>query len=128
MTVKYAAGEKAEEPAKAFVSLNWVLSDEPMSLETELALDFLDALMLGTAAAPLRKALNDSGLGEAIIGGGLQGELCQMGFSLGLKGVDPANADKVSQKGCRFGLMQTSQPFQGMQSMNDDTVHVPCYC
>ena len=95
MTVKYAAGEKSEEPAKAFVSLNWVLSDQPVSLETELALEFLDALMLGTAAAPLRKALNDSGLGEAIIGGGLQGELCQMGFSLGLKGVDPANADKV---------------------------------
>lgn len=95
MTVKYAAGEQSEEPAKAFVSLNWVMHDEPMSLETELALEFLDALMLGTAAAPLRKALNDSGLGEAIIGGGLQGELCQMGFSLGLKGVDPANADKA---------------------------------
>ena len=96
VTVKYAAGEQSEEPAKAFVSLNWVMHDEPMSLETELALEFLDALMLGTAAAPLRKALNDSGLGEAIIGGGLQGELCQMGFSLGLKGVDPGNADKAS--------------------------------
>ncbi|KAK9864580.1 hypothetical protein WJX84_000690 [Apatococcus fuscideae] len=97
VTVKYAAGEQSEEPAKAFVSLNWVMHDEPLSLETELALEFLDSLMLGTAAAPLRKALNDSGLGEAIIGGGMQGELCQMGFSLGLKGVDPANADKVEQ-------------------------------
>ena len=41
--------------------------------------------MLGTAAAPLRKALNDSGLGESIIGGGVEDELRQPVFSLGLK-------------------------------------------
>lgn len=41
--------------------------------------------MLGTAAAPLRKALNDSGLGESIIGGGIEDELRQPVFSLGLK-------------------------------------------
>ena len=41
------------------------------------------------------QALNDSGLGEALIGGGLQDELRQPCFSIGLKGVEPANADKV---------------------------------
>ena len=41
------------------------------------------------------QALNDSGLGEALIGGGLMDELRQPVFSVGLKGVDPANADKV---------------------------------
>jgi hypothetical protein len=46
-------------------------------------------------AAPLRKALNDSGLGEALIGGGLSDELRQPVFSIGLKGCDPANAAKV---------------------------------
>ena len=49
------------------------------------ALGFLNYLMLGTAAAPLRKALNDSGLGESIIGGGIEDELRQPVFSLGLK-------------------------------------------
>lgn len=67
-----------------------------MDLETELAWDFLDYLMLGTTASPLRRALTESGLGESIIGGGLSGELRQPTFSLGLKGVDPSNAQKVS--------------------------------
>lgn len=68
---RYAAGDGAgddDSAGKAFVSLNWLLSEEPLDLETELAWGFLDYLLLGTSAAPLRKALNDSGLGEALIG------------------------------------------------------------
>ncbi len=145
--------------AQAFVSLNWVLSGEPLDLETELGLDFLDYLLVGTSAAPLRKvrapasyrhpaitapasksdtcagpgsrcsalrrgalmmsqrgsslsdgrggggvvsrggagvqALMDSGLGEALVGGGLQGDLRQPVFSIGLKGADSDNFQKV---------------------------------
>lgn len=77
------------------MSVNWLLAEEHVDLETELAWDFLDYLMLGTTASPLRRALTESGLGESIIGGGLSGELRQPTFSLGLKGVDPANAQKV---------------------------------
>jgi hypothetical protein len=51
-------------------------------------------------AAPLRKALNDSGLGEAIIGGGLGDELRQPVFSLGLKGVKPEDAEKARAARC----------------------------
>lgn len=80
---------------QAFVSVNWLLSEEHIDLETELAWGFLDYLMLGTTASPLRRALTESGLGESIIGGGLSDELRQPTFSLGLKGVDPANAQKV---------------------------------
>ena len=70
MVERYAAGDGAgeEDAGKAFVSLNWLLSEEHLDLETELAWGFLDYLLLGTSAAPLRKALNDSGLGEALIG------------------------------------------------------------
>ena len=82
---------------QAFVSLNWLLSEDNLDLETELAFGFLNFLMLGTPASPLTKALMDSGLGEAIIGGGLEDELRQPLFSIGLKGVDPANLDKVQQ-------------------------------
>ena len=48
-------------------------------------LGFLNHLLLGTPASPLRKALNDSGLGESLIGGGLEDELRQPIFSVGLK-------------------------------------------
>ena len=34
---------------QAFVSLNWVLAEEPLDLETELALDFLDYLLVHTS-------------------------------------------------------------------------------
>lgn len=93
----YAAGEGSEDGGepKAFVSINWVLTEEPLDLETELALGFLNYLMLGTSASPLRKALNDSGLGENIIGGGIEDELRQPVFSLGLKGVKEEDTGKV---------------------------------
>ena len=42
----------------------------------------------------------DSGLGQALIGGGLQGDLRQPVFSIGLKGVDPANAAKACPSLC----------------------------
>lgn len=96
MSDKYIAGEGSEgDQPKAFISLNWVLTEEPLDVETDLALSFLDYLLLGTEASPLRKALNDSGLGEAIIGGGLGDELRQPSFSLGLKGVDPSRTKEV---------------------------------
>jgi len=90
----YAAGDE-EGDSKAYVGVNWVLTEEALSVETELALSFLDYLMLGTNASPLRKALNDSGLGAAVLGGGMDDELKQPIFSVGLKGVDPANVDKL---------------------------------
>jgi Zn-dependent M16 (insulinase) family peptidase len=94
---KYAVGESdgMEEEPKSFVSLNWLLTEEPLDLETELGLGFLNYLMLGTSASPLRKALTDSGLGESLIGGGVEDELCQPVFSIGLKGVKQEDAPKV---------------------------------
>lgn len=95
MTSRYAAGDGGDEAPKAFVSVNWLLSESPLDMETELALGFLNYLLLGTSAAPLRKALNDSGLGESLIGGGLEDELVQPIFSVGLKGVAPENSSQV---------------------------------
>ena len=97
---RYPAGadEEGEETlSKAFVSLNWVLAPDHLDLETELALGFLNALLLGTAAAPLRKALNDSGLGESLVGGGMEDEMRQPTFSVGLKGVAPNDAEAVER-------------------------------
>jgi hypothetical protein len=80
---------------KAFVSVNWVLTAEDLDLETDVVLTFLDYLLAGTSASVLHKALNDSGLGESVIGGGVDHTLRQPTYSIGLKGVDPDNVDKV---------------------------------
>ncbi|GAV70301.1 LOW QUALITY PROTEIN: Peptidase_M16 domain-containing protein/Peptidase_M16_C domain-containing protein/M16C_assoc domain-containing protein, partial [Cephalotus follicularis] len=94
---KYPAGEGGDLRKKHMVCLNWLLSDEPLDLETELALGFLDHLMLGTPASPLRKILLESGLGEAIVGGGVEDELLQPQFSIGLKGVLEDDIQKVEK-------------------------------
>lgn len=94
---KYPAGEGGDLRKKNMVCLNWLLSDKPLDLETELTLGFLDHLMLGTPASPLRKILLESGLGEAIVGGGVEDELLQPQFSIGLKGVSEDDIQKVEE-------------------------------
>ncbi|CAK9153808.1 unnamed protein product [Ilex paraguariensis] len=94
---KYPAAEGGDLKKKHMVCLNWLLSDKPLDLETELALGFLDHLMLGTPASPLRKILLESGLGDAIVGGGIEDELLQPQFSIGLKNVSEENIQKVEE-------------------------------
>ncbi|CAI5508537.1 unnamed protein product [Closterium sp. Naga37s-1] len=92
-----SSSSSAAAPRRHMTAVNWVLSESPLSLPQELTLGFLDHLLLGTPAAPLRKKLLESGLGEAIVGGGLQDELRQPVFSIGLKGVAAADVPKVEQ-------------------------------
>ncbi|XP_059647770.1 presequence protease 1, chloroplastic/mitochondrial [Cornus florida] len=94
---KYPAAEGGDLKKKHMVCLNWLISDKPLDMETELALGFLDHLMLGTPAAPLRKILLESGLGDATVGGGVEDELLQPQFSIGLKGVSEDNIPKVEE-------------------------------
>jgi len=94
---KYPAGQEGDLTKKYMVCINWLLSEEPLDVETELALGFLDHLLLGTPASPLRRILLESGLGEAIVGGGVEDELLQPQFSIGLKGVSEDNIQKVEE-------------------------------
>ncbi|KAI5577097.1 hypothetical protein BDE02_09G091000 [Populus trichocarpa] len=94
---KYPAGDGSDLKKKHMVCLNWLLADKPLDLETELTLGFLDHLMLGTPASPLRKILLESGLGDAIVGGGVEDELLQPQFSIGLKGVSEEDIEKVEE-------------------------------
>jgi presequence protease len=81
--------------AKAMVSVSWMLPVDP-DAELALALDVLEHALVGTNAAPLRKALIDSGLGESLTGSGF-GALRQTYFTAGLKGINAEDADKVER-------------------------------
>ena len=92
----YAAGDARAQPVRAgrggaaketMVTVNWML-DEVADVETGLAFDILEHILIGTPASPLYKALIDSGLGEGLAGGGLDDGLRQPMFSIGLKGID----------------------------------------
>lgn len=88
----YASGDN--DDAKGMCTVNWLLPRTEHA-ETNLGLRMLEHALLGMPSSPLRKALLDSGLGEDTCGVGLEEELRQMYFSVGLKGMDPAKADEV---------------------------------
>jgi presequence protease len=79
--------------AKNYVSISWLLTDA-LDIETNMALETLGGILLGTPASPLRKALIDSGFGEDAMGGFDDG-LRQTSFQAGMKGVAPENVDKI---------------------------------
>jgi len=93
------APETADDggPGKGcFATVNWLLS-ETADQDAVLAFETLEHILVGLSSSPLRKALIDSGLGEDLAGGGLETELRQMFFSVGLKGVAENNVDKVEK-------------------------------
>jgi len=87
----------ADQPETHMMAVNWLLNDEPLTPYQDLMLSILDHLLTGTSSAILRKTLMESGLGSAVTGGGLSDELLQATFSIGLKGIQAENVDKVEQ-------------------------------
>ena len=87
-----ASGEEGE--GLGMLTMNWLLpgKEDP---ETVLACKILDGLLTGLNASPLRRALIESGLGEDLTGAGVEHEMAQMYYSVGLKGVRPENFEAV---------------------------------
>ena len=77
-------------------SVNWMI-DPPSGREETLSHGILSYLLAGNPAAPLRKKLTESGIGEGMIGGGISTWLRQPMAGFGLKGIDPADAEKVEK-------------------------------
>ena len=92
----YTSGKEDAVQLKGMITVNWLLS-ETIDARTNMALHILNYILLGMPGSPLRKALIDSGLGEDIAGVGLEDELRQMFFSVGLKGTNVEKADIVEK-------------------------------
>ena len=92
----YAAGEEEGEEgrARSMVTVNWLMHEE-IDPVTGLGLQILEHVLLGTPGSPLRKALIESGLGEDLSGTGMETELQQFFFSIGLKGVAREDEEQV---------------------------------
>jgi Zn-dependent M16 (insulinase) family peptidase len=91
--IPYDSGAE-QEGNKTYLTVNWLLP-ETGDAQLTLGLSILSSLLIETPASPLRKALVDSGLGEDLVGGGLDVELRQMYFSTGLKGIARTDDAKV---------------------------------
>ncbi len=90
----YPVSEEAAEAPKSMVMVNWLLPENTNATLT-LALGILSYALVGTPASPLYKALIDSGLGEDVIGEGVDDSIRQLHCSVGLKGVAPDAIDRV---------------------------------
>eukprot|EP01043_Picozoa_sp_COSAG02_P051163 COSAG02_NODE_5352_length_4407_cov_1.788997_1_plen_976_part_00 len=100
----YEIGAEDEEggadpgTGRAMVLVSWMIHGADagrLDGETALAFEVLNRALMGSAAAPLRKALDESNLGSQVIGGGLDDDLLQPFFMVGLKGV--AEEDSAMQ-------------------------------
>ncbi len=93
--VRRVASGEGEGP-QGLITLNWLLP-EATNVEDNFALTMIDYMLLGMPASPLHKALIDSGLGRDVVGVGLESDLRQMYYSVGLKGMDPADGERVER-------------------------------
>ncbi len=91
--IPYDSGE-IETNAGSYMTINWML-DECEDVELSLGLSILTHILLSTPASPLRKIMTESGLGEDIIGQGLEKDLRQWMFSTGFRGVKKENIDQA---------------------------------
>ncbi len=89
--VPYAA-EVGE--TRGHITLNWLLC-ETADIEAMFCFEMLEHILLALPGSPLRKALIESGLGEDVTGCGLEGDLRQAYFSVGLRSIDPSKAHEV---------------------------------
>lgn len=89
---------KEQDPArKAQVAVGWVTAGVTDSFET-LVLEVIGDVLLSNAGSPLRKALIDSELGEALSDGtGLHTFYKEISFGAGLKGTSVDDAEAIER-------------------------------
>ncbi len=108
----FAAGN---DSSSGIMTVNWMFGKTENAV-MNMAFHILNHILLGTPGSPLRKALIESGLGEDITGGGLESELQQLFFSVGLKGINDEKADAVETL-----ILQTLEKLAG-DGINPDAV------
>ncbi|KUG23477.1 putative zinc metalloprotease [hydrocarbon metagenome] len=93
----YPVGKDEPIERKTMVNVAWMMS-ENTDHETSLILEIIAALLVGSAASPLRKALIDSGLGEDLTPiSGIEADLKQLMFCAGLRNTQSSDAQKIEQ-------------------------------
>lgn len=89
------AGESLKN--RSLTQVAWLVCDINDSFE-RLSMSLLSALLLGNPAAPLYKALLDSGLGDNLSpGSGYHDDNRTTYFAAGLQGTDPEKAEEIEQ-------------------------------
>ncbi|MDD1713365.1 MAG: insulinase family protein, partial [Methanoregulaceae archaeon] len=91
----FPIGPEDKPERKTTVNLAWMTAENTAG-ETAMLLVIVADLLVGNAASPLRKALIDSSLGEDLSPvTGLERDIKQIAFTVGLRGTDPDKAPQI---------------------------------
>lgn len=93
-TIPYPIGENEDAAKKAAVVLTFFANDTVNAVQT-LAMLILEEYLLGNAAAPLKKALIDSKLGQDLTPSGYAMWQRDAYFTVGLRGTEAEHAQKI---------------------------------
>jgi len=99
----YPIGADDSTQAATFLTLNWLVGDAMDPVET-VVWALLSRLLLGDDAAPLKKALIDSHLGQDMFFSGECSHAYELCFHVGLRGSEPERVEAFEQL-----VMQTLQ-------------------
>ena len=98
----YPIGKDEDIQGKTFVNLAWMMT-ENTDYETVVLLEIISAMLVGSAAGPLRKALIDSGFGQDLSPiTGLERDLKQLCFAVGLRGSEADRASKIEESDIQY--------------------------
>jgi hypothetical protein len=91
----YPIAQEEDLEKKTAINVAWMMCHNK-DYETTLLLSIVSQALVGTAAGPLRKMLIDSRLGEDLSPiTGLEMDLKQVAFAVGLRGSDPDKAEEI---------------------------------
>jgi hypothetical protein len=96
--LQYAISKDTPESVlqnKYMVTVNWVLNDKRLSTKDMLKLSILNHILLGTSSSILHKKLTESNYGESVIVDGINSDLLQSTFSIGLKNINMNNYNNI---------------------------------
>lgn len=91
-TTDYGVSETDKD--KAIAVVGWAMPVDISAIDY-FGLQILSAMLLDSEAAPIKKALTESNLGESVIVTGIDFELKQAMFVTGLKGIQAENIPEV---------------------------------
>lgn len=93
---KFTADTSSQQSGIGLVSVAWAL-DDTRDMDLDLGFQLLEAVLLGNAAAPLSKALMESGIGAALLPSGYDNETRYTSFCVGMRGVKPKDFPAYEQ-------------------------------
>lgn len=113
METGWPLGESESEEGKSTISLNWKIFPYGDAVKT-LSMSILSEMLMGNAGAPLYKAILQSGLGEDLSPvSGVDFDLAEGAFSVGLRGSDPDKAEAFQRLVFRTLEEIVSEGFDG---------------